>query len=108
MSAGRAAGIRDRTLCAFDLLYENGQSIMHLPLAERQARLQRLLHGVAGVLFVSDLPAGAELFAQAIVPLKLEGVVAKLSSSTYTRGTRSQSWLKIKRAGWQEGRRWRR
>lgn len=95
------------TLCAFDLLFENGRNTMGLPLVERKARLQRLLAGVPGVLFVGDLPARAELFSQAVEPLKLEGVVAKQRTSVYAPGVRSRDWVKIKRAGWQEGRAWR-
>lgn len=95
------------TLCAFDLLFDNGRNIMGLPLVERKARLQRLLADVPGVLFVGDLPAQAELFSQAVEPLDLEGVVAKRRASAYVAGIRSRVWLKIKRKGWQEGRRWR-
>lgn len=103
----RYPGCSAVTLCAFDLLFENGVNIMPLPLVERKARLRRLLAGVPGVLFVGDLPAQAELFAQAVEPLKLEGLIAKLRLSPYTPGVRSPNWVKLKRAGWQEGRRWR-
>lgn len=79
---------------------------MTLPLVERKARLQRLLASAPGVLFVADLPARAELFAQAVEPLRLEGFVAKHRTSAYAPGVRSPHWLKIKRPGWQEGRVW--
>lgn len=102
------AGCDPVTLCAFDLLFENGRNIMGLPLMERKLRLQRLLAGISGVLFVSDLPAEKELFAQAVEPLELEGIVAKRRDSVYRAGVRSPDWLKIKRRGWQEGRIWRR
>ncbi len=102
------AGCDAVTLCAFDLLFENGRNIMGLPLMERKLRLQRLLAGFAGVLFVSDLPAEKELFAQAVEPLELEGIVAKRRDSVYTAGVRSPDWVKIKRRGWQDGRIWRR
>lgn len=104
---GWYSGCDSVTLCAFDLLIENGRNIMGLPLVERKARLQRLLAHAPGVLFVADLPAEAELFAEAVEPLKLEGVVAKHRTSAYAPGVRSPHWLKIKRIGWQEGRRWR-
>ena len=87
------------TLCAFDLLFEDGRNIMGQPLVERKARLQRLLRGVRGVLCVSDLPAREELFAQAVEPLALEGFVAKRRDSIYRPGVRSPDWLKIKRKG---------
>lgn len=95
------------TLCAFDLLFESGRDIMGLPLIERKARLKRLLADVPGVLFVGELPARAELFKQAVEPLKLEGVVAKQRMSLYAPGVRSPHWVKIKRPGWQDGRAWR-
>ena len=56
---------------------------------------------------VGDLTAQAELFAQAVEPLKLAGMVAKRRVSTYTPGVQSPDWIKIKRKGWQDGRVWR-
>lgn len=87
------------TLCAFDLLFESGTNIMTLPLAERKARLAKLLANIPSVLAVGDLPAEAELFDQAVEPLLLEGFVAKRRASTYQPGVRSPDWLKIKRKG---------
>jgi bifunctional non-homologous end joining protein LigD len=87
------------TLCAFDLLVENGTNIMGLPLVERKARLAKLLSDTAGVLVVGDLPAQAELFDRAVEPLLLGGFVAKRRGSPYQPGVRSSDWLKIKRKG---------
>jgi bifunctional non-homologous end joining protein LigD len=92
-------GCNPVTYCAFDLLFEDGRNMMGLPLAHRKARLEQLLKGIPGVLVVGDLPAQAELFAQAVVPLLLEGFVAKRRDSTYRPGERSRDWLKIKRRG---------
>lgn len=103
----RYPGCRLVTYCAFDLLFEDGRSIMGLPLVERKERLGRLLAGVGDVLVVGDLPADAALFGQAVEPLQLEGFVAKRRASVYTPGMRSPDWLKIKRKGWQDGRTWR-
>lgn len=94
-------------LAAFDLLVHDGVDIMALPLVERKARLAQLLGGLDGILVVSELPAEAELFGQAVLPLKLEGFVAKRRDSPYLPGIVSRDWLKIKRPGWQEGRSWR-
>lgn len=75
-------------------------------------RLQSARAAAAGpntaVPFIGDLPAEARAF-QALVAadLEIEGVVAKRKASTYQPGVRSPDWLKIKRAGWQEGRVWR-
>lgn len=95
------------TYCAFDLLVHNGERIMGLPLVARKNRLQELVAGRPGILFVQDLAADADLF-QAMVRagLQIEGVMAKRRTSTYQPGVRSPDWLKIKRSGWQEGRRW--
>jgi bifunctional non-homologous end joining protein LigD len=89
------------TLCLFDLLVDSGQSIMGLPLVERKSRLAKLLADVpkAALLLVGDLPADAALFDQAVMPLQLEGFVAKRKASTYQPGVRSPDWLKVKRKG---------
>jgi bifunctional non-homologous end joining protein LigD len=96
------------TLCAFDLLVYNGRNVMGLQLVERKALLQKMLTKVPKqvVLFVDDLPADAGLFQQVVIALQLEGFVAKRKASTYQPGARSPDWRKIKRLGWQEGRRW--
>lgn len=103
------------TYCVFDLLMVNGEWIMDRPLTDRKERLQRLLaKHPKGILFVGDLPADATLFYSMTLPedkgglgLQIEGVIAKRRDSTYQPGVRSSAWRKIKRAGWQEGRRWR-
>ena len=95
------------TYCAFDLLVHNGEDLMNEPLTVRKQRLAALLGGVSGVLLVGDLPAEAPLFQQIVEPLKLEGLVAKRRDSRYVPGQVSADWLKIKRAGWNEGRTWR-
>ena len=49
-------GCEPVTLCAFDLLFEDGRNVMSLPLMERKARLARLVQGVESVILVDDLP----------------------------------------------------
>jgi bifunctional non-homologous end joining protein LigD len=97
------------TLCAFDLLVHDGQEIMGLPLEARKGRLEQLLARVpkVAVLFVGMLPADADLFAAIVgAQLPIEGVVAKRLGSVYTPGARSPDWVKIKRPGWNAGRKW--
>jgi bifunctional non-homologous end joining protein LigD len=94
------------TYAAFDLMMKDGVDLRGRPLVERKALLRELLAKAPGVLYVSDLPAEASLFAQAVLPLKLEGFIAKRKDSQYTSGL-SPHWIKIKRPGWQEGRTWR-
>lgn len=88
------------TLMAFDIMVHRGRDVRSHPHEERQRRLQDLLAKVpkVSVLYVNELPAQEELFERFVVPLKLEGFVAKRLGSAYTSG-RSRNWLKIKRAG---------
>jgi bifunctional non-homologous end joining protein LigD len=74
---------------------------MGLSLVERKTRLAGLLAAVpkAAVLKVGDLPADAALFDQAVMPLLLEGFLAKRKASTYQPGVRSPGWLNVKRKG---------
>jgi len=99
------------TYCTFDLLIEDGTSVMALPLTERKARLRQLLAPCecAAVMFLGDLPADARIFKAMVgAGLQVEGVVAKRKASPYRPGVRSDDWRKIKRPGWQIGRLWRR
>lgn len=97
------------TYCVFDILVHNGENVMKLPLTKRKERLEQLLDRAPPppLLLVKDLPADASLFAAMVqAGLQIEGVVAKRRDSTYQPGVRSQDWAKVKRKGWQEGRRW--
>ena len=42
---------------------------------------------------------GRVLFEQAVIPLKLEGPVAKAADGVYRPGVRSADWVKVKRKG---------
>jgi bifunctional non-homologous end joining protein LigD len=102
------AGADPVTLCAFDVLFADGRNVMAMPLVERKAMLQQLLAPLGRrIVVVGDFPAEAELFDQAVRGARLEGFVAKRRESPYLPGVRSRDWLKIKREGWQEGRKWR-
>ena len=63
------------TLCAFDLLFEDGRNIMGLPLMERKARLARLVQQVDSVVLVNDLPA-EEALSEGSMGARLDGFVA--------------------------------
>lgn len=84
-------------LCAFDLVMHAGRDVRGLPYEERKARLRALLAGLPGILFVDSEEDGDWLW-QAVLGLKLEGVVAKRAGSLYVAGE-SPDWLKIKRPG---------
>jgi bifunctional non-homologous end joining protein LigD len=102
------AGAPVITYCVFDLLAHDGRLTMNLPLVRRKQLLQELVAGVPGILFVQDLDADANFFKAMVgAGLQIEGVMAKRRDSHYRPGVRSDDWRKIKRPGWQEGRRWR-
>lgn len=88
------------TLMAFDIMVHKGRDVRALPHEERQKRLQDLITMLpkVSVLYVHELPAEKELFERFVIPLKLEGFMAKRLGSPYT-GGRSRDWLKIKRRG---------
>jgi len=81
----------------FDLLYDDGYSLLGVPLRERRRLMTaRLLDGPWVRLLDSfGGTDGVPLFEAARAQGQ-EGVVAKKLSSTYTPGKRSRSWLKIK------------
>lgn len=92
-------GIESRPLVyyVFDLLYLNGKDLQDLPLLERKARLQQLLHGDnAGRLRYSDhLTSGGETFLKHCCRAGLEGIISKRGDRPYIQG-RTDDWLKIK------------
>jgi DNA ligase D-like protein (predicted ligase) len=87
------------TYVVFDLLYDKGRSIMHLPCSERRERLRALVAGARNVRLVMSegVEAGGVRYFEQAVAQGLEGVVAKRLDSPYEPGRRSGAWLKIKR-----------
>jgi len=80
----------------FDLLYLDGVDLRGAPLEERRRLLEQTLMPQGNVHLVDQLEMdGIEAYG-AVVALGLEGLVAKKRGSTYTSGTRSQAWLKVK------------
>jgi bifunctional non-homologous end joining protein LigD len=89
-------------LAAFDLLEVDGEPLVGLPLAERRARLERLLdRSVTGVQLSPSFDDG-EALLDVIRAQGLEGVVAKRATSSYQPGRRSPDWRKVKVRGQQE------
>jgi len=95
------AGADPVTYAVFDLLVDGGKDITGLPLVERKERLLALLDPVpASILPVGHFADGsAQLFREAVVPLALEGLVAKRADSLYAAGVRTADWVKVKRKG---------
>lgn len=81
---------------AFDLLALDGRSLLHRPLDERRAALERLV-GERGVLRRSRRlrGGGAAAYARA-QRAGWEGIIAKDRGAPYAPGVRSRSWLKVK------------
>ncbi|WPG35287.1 RNA ligase family protein [Variovorax sp. EBFNA2] len=87
--------------CVFDLLVSRGVDITQQPLVQRKAALAKLFKPARpGLLVVGHFDSQPErLFAEAVIPLKLEGLVAKRADSVYLPGVRSPDWVKVKRPG---------
>lgn len=87
--------------CAFDLLAQDGRSLIDTALEKRKARPAKLLTPApAAVLYVGDFGAdeGRQMYGHA-KELKLEGLVAKRLGSRYQPGVRSPDWVKCKVPG---------
>lgn len=97
------AGCNRVTYCAFDLLVQDGVNIMRLPLIERKAMLAKLLAGAPVILVVTDLPAEASLFAEAVEPMRLEGFVGEALGQQVPAG-RGVARLGEGSSGWGGGR----
>lgn len=81
---------------ACDVLWLDGHSLIDLPLWQRKSRLHDLIRSgaeLAPVDFVDD--EGVALY-DAMLPRRIEGVVAKTKTGPYIPGLRSRSWLEIR------------
>lgn len=83
----------------FDVPAADGKDICQWPLERRQDRLQQLLEGVPGTLFVQGLCGQGEALYRQACALGLEGIVLKKVGSCYHPGTRSHDWIKVKCPG---------
>ncbi len=94
----------DLIFYAFDLLFADGEDLRRLPLAERKARLKKLLEArpkaKAGLIrYVEHFESGGDAILKSACKLALEGIVSKKLGALYRSG-RSESWTKAKcRAG---------
>ena len=89
-------------LYVFDLLELEGEPLLELPLAERRARLERLLDRRNRSVLLSEAFDDGEALLEAARQQGLEGLLAKRADSTYQPGRRSRDWLKVKTHGRQE------
>jgi bifunctional non-homologous end joining protein LigD len=99
------------TYLVFDLLVEDGESLLALPYAQRRERLEAL--GVAGERWVPTpwFRGGGAAVLAASRDNGLEGIVAKRLDSPYRPGLRGPDWRKVKNVrtqavvvgGWRPG-----
>jgi DNA ligase-1 len=83
----------------FDLLYENGRSVIDEAQDSRFSELKRIVppQNLVPHLKTGD-PEAAKTFVDQALELGHEGVMAKQPSAAYLAGARGQSWLKVKKA----------
>ena len=85
----------------FDLLWLNGQDLLHRPLEERRQHLERvrLPHAIQRIA-VSEANSPEEIDAAFHAARRAgnEGLIAKDRHSRYSPGKRGKSWLKLKKA----------
>jgi DNA ligase-1 len=87
----------------FDLLYQNGELLLELPLAERRKRLANLIpqgteSAVRSSRAASCRSAGElEHAFEAALARGNEGIMAKAPDSPYRPGRRGHFWVKLKR-----------
>jgi len=89
-------------LFAFDLLFVNGENLLHCPYTQRRKKLEELIKKGDGILIASetvvDDPQKLEVIFQDAVTRGLEGVMAKKLAGTYRAGARDFNWIKYKRS----------
>lgn len=92
-----AAGASPTRYAIFDLLEEDGRSLVSRPLSERRAALERLLGGRSAPLFVSRrLVRDGQAAYREAKRRGWEGIIAKDERSLYQPGVRSPLWRKVK------------
>jgi bifunctional non-homologous end joining protein LigD len=103
LQADLSDGRRDRfVFYAFDCLYLEGYDLRELALSRRKELLEQLIGAGGAVLrFSSHFAEDGGLVLQRACGLGLEGIVSKLSDSSYRSG-RGKSWVKSKCSARQE------
>lgn len=88
---------------AFDVIYHNGELLIHEPLSSRKQKLMQIQqnHEDAFSLATQQVVQTAEEIEECFTAARQrnnEGLVIKHLDSPYTPGKRGKSWLKLKRA----------
>lgn len=79
----------------FDILYLNGESLIHLPLSKRLDILNEVVFPSDNISICPTFDDGVALF-ESTKQLNLEGIVSKRLDSSYKLDSRNGDWLKIK------------
>jgi len=89
-------------LCAFDLLWLDGEDLRRLPLIVRKKQLHDLLKtsGSGRILYAQHIEGAGKQFFEEICARDLEGMVAKRKMSIYKDD--GNSWLKVKNRGYSQ------
>ncbi|MEO7962218.1 MAG: non-homologous end-joining DNA ligase, partial [Ginsengibacter sp.] len=88
--------------CVFDLLRLNGHDTTNLTLLERKELLQKIIPKDTLIKYSDHVLEKGTSFFQVSTEQKLEGIMAKKTSSKYFPGRRTTEWLKIKNHRTQE------
>ncbi|TKK68902.1 DNA ligase D [Ilyomonas limi] len=80
----------------FDILQYKGKEVMDLPLLERKALLKKVLPESDVIRYCDHVENDGEAFFTVMQQRNMEGMIAKLKTSVYIPGTRTNNWLKIK------------
>lgn len=84
------------TFLVFDILYQDGEQLTHLPLMERKERLQRCVTESERMAFSRYIEGKGIALYEAAKASGQEGIVAKKRDSLYLMGKRSKDWVKCK------------
>jgi len=95
----KRGGSADLTYHVFDLPFFGGYDLRAVPLVDRKALLERVLHRAGPrVRYVEHVAGSGEAFHRAACGYALEGSMAKLAASAYRSG-RGRDWRKRKCVG---------
>jgi bifunctional non-homologous end joining protein LigD len=86
----------------FDVLAADGVDVADQPLRARRRVLEHLASEAIALISVPPVFDDVDAALEASRALRLEGIVVKDPRSRYARGSRSESWLKVKHTATQE------
>jgi DNA ligase 1 len=108
MRLGRVHDIEEKAkeiplvLHLFDILFDDGEDLMNVPLVERRSRLKSYVRPTERVKLAdehaTDRPAAMEKYFKRAIKAGHEGLMAKDPDGSYVPGRRTDKWMKIKPA----------